>query len=152
MALTVRLPGAKIAPTSNTWACAQTGEEKSGANEDNTIIISSGRGNMALSFEWMMNRSVHFHLYKDTILSPAKLKMDKVQLKSYSIIFQKMFWNKRNNEKTKRRNNALPLLRIENDETTLLHSERSPGEAGDREAMIIFFLTIRSRIAAYNNE
>ena len=43
---TVQVPGASIAPTSNTWAWSQTRCETSGANGANTRTIASGRGGM----------------------------------------------------------------------------------------------------------
>ena len=41
--VTVRVPGVRIAPKSNTCACCQTRSEKSGANAAKTSMISLGR-------------------------------------------------------------------------------------------------------------
>src|SRR5437764_12653249 len=41
--LTIRCPGARIAPTVNNWACRHTRDENSGANGARRVIISAGR-------------------------------------------------------------------------------------------------------------
>src|SRR5688572_12483782 len=45
-AVTVRVPGARIAPTNKTLACSQTGLEKSGANS--TIRDNNSAGSLSM--------------------------------------------------------------------------------------------------------
>jgi hypothetical protein len=75
-AVTVRLPGARIAPTNKTWACSQTGLEKSGANS--TIRGNNSAGSVSMG-KAPFGEEVFFSL-RCLLVFFQKFQMAKVEL------------------------------------------------------------------------
>src|SRR5256885_12844342 len=79
-AVTVRLPGASSAPTTNTWTCSQTRLENTGAN----FTISRVRATGTVSMPHLFWHKSGDQLTNLLLCFQSTLQMDKVELRSRS--------------------------------------------------------------------
>src|SRR5436309_13966020 len=76
-AVTVRLPGASSAPTTNTWTCSQTRLENTGAN----FTISRVRATGTVSMPHLFWHKSEGQLTNLSLCFQSPLQMDKVELR-----------------------------------------------------------------------
>src|SRR5438876_2440998 len=77
-AVTVRLPGASSAPTTNTWTCSQTRLENTGAN----FTISRVRATGTVSMPHLFWHKSEGQLTNLSLCFQSPLQMDKVELRA----------------------------------------------------------------------
>src|SRR5206468_12366580 len=75
-AVTVRLPGASSAPTTNTWTCSQTRLENTGAN----FTISRVRATGTVSMPHLFWHKSEGQLTNLSLCFQSPLQMDKVEI------------------------------------------------------------------------
>src|SRR5205807_5573303 len=76
-AVTVRLPGASSAPTTNTWTCSQTRLENTGAN----FTISRVRATGTVSMPHLFWHKSEGQLTNLSLCFQSPLQMDKVEFR-----------------------------------------------------------------------
>src|SRR5436309_15386692 len=76
-AVTVRLPGASSAPTTNTWTCSHTRLENTGAN----FTISRVRATGTVSMPHLFWHKSEGQLTNLSLCFQSPLQMDKVELR-----------------------------------------------------------------------
>src|SRR5438034_4823948 len=77
-AVTVRLPGASSAPTTNTWTCSHTRLENTGAN----FTISRVRATGTVSMPHLFWHKSEGQLTNLSLCFQSPLQMDKVELRT----------------------------------------------------------------------